>query len=151
MPIALIISILLAFAAGGLAGLATMGSMSMYQLLNLPPLAPPGWLFPAVWGVLYLLMGISAYLIYRTDAPQRELALKLYFVQLAVNMIWPILFFDLKWYGFALIWLVLLWLLIRKMIRVFGEVDTKAAWLQLPYLIWVSFAAYLNLGVLLMN
>ncbi len=117
-----------------------------------PPLTPPGIVFPIVWSILYLLMGIGAARVYRTPASNaRSKALGVFLLQLVVNFFWSILFFNAKAYGFALLWLLLLWGMIIWMIRLFYRVDRPAAWMQVPYLLWVTFAAYLNYGVWMLN
>ena len=98
------------------------------------------------------MMGIGAARIYLAPASgDRSRSLLLFLVQLAVNFFWSIIFFNLQAFGFAFVWLILLWVLILLMILSFRKVDKLAAWLQIPYLLWVSFAAYLNLGVWLLN
>jgi translocator protein len=148
---ALIISIAIPLAAGAVSGLISGSNMANYQQLNQPALSPPGFLFPIVWTILYILMGISAYLIYISDSPRKKPALTVYGLQLVVNLLWSPIFFGLQQYWFAFVWLVLLWLLIIWMIWLFRKIDKTAAWLQLPYLVWVTFAGYLNLAVAMMN
>ena len=150
---ALIICLLIPLAVGGLAGWLTMGSMEHFAALEQPPLSPPGWVFPVAWTVLYLLMGLASFLVWKSAAPpaQKKRALTLYGVQLAVNFVWPLLFFRAGLYGFALIWLVLLLVLVIETTIVFGRIDKRAAWLLAPYLAWLVFAAYLNAGVWLLN
>ena len=150
---ALIICLLIPLAVGGLAAALTMGSMEQFAALAQPPLSPPGWVFPVVWTILYLLMGWASFLIWKSGAPQaaKKRALGLYGVQLAVNFVWPLLFFRAGLYGFALIWLVILLVLVAETMLAFGRIDRRAAWLLAPYLLWLLFAAYLNAGVWLLN
>lgn len=147
----LLVSILISLGVGALAGFLTMGSMEVYGSLNQPPLAPPAWVFPVVWSILFLLMGISAYLIWASHSPLRRAALIVYGVQFAVNFCWSLIFFNLQNYAFAFFWLLLLWVLIVIMIVLFAKISKPAAWLQVPYLLWVTFAAYLNLSIWLLN
>lgn len=147
----LIPSILIPLAVGGLSALVTRESMEVYKSIQRPPMAPPGWLFPIVWSILFILMGVSAYRVAISDNPKKRAALWLFGVQLAVNFVWPILFFNLQDYLFAFFWLCLLWVLILTMIIVFSRIDKAAGYLQIPYLLWVTFAGYLNLGVYLLN
>lgn len=147
----LIMSILIPLAVGGLAALLTMGQMDIYQTLTRPPLSPPSILFPIVWSILYLLMGISSYFIYISDSPIKGSALSVYAVQLAVNFIWPILFFNLQNYLLSFIWLVLLWVLVLLMIILFCKIKPLAGILQIPYLVWITFAGYLNLAIYFLN
>ena len=150
---ALIICLLIPLAVGGLAAALTMGSMEQFAALAQPPLSPPGWVFPVVWTILYLLMGWASFLIWKSGAPQaaKRRALGLYGAQLAVNFVWPLLFFRAGLYGFALIWLVILLVLVAETMLAFGRIDRRAAWLLAPYLLWLLFAAYLNAGVWLLN
>jgi len=147
----LAISVGIALAVGGLSSLLTSGSMEAFEQLQQPPLSPPGVLFPIVWTILYTLMGISAYLVWRTKSELRDGTLRLYVVQLAVNFIWPLLFFRAQAFGFAFFWLLLLWALVVALIFRFSDIEPIAGWLQVPYLAWLTFAAYLNFGVLLLN
>lgn len=148
---ALIIDIAIPLAVGALAGLLIMGSMERYQLLNQPPLAPPPWIFPVVWTVLYVLMGISSWRVSRSSQPGRALALRFYWVQLAVNFFWPLIYFRAGAYLAALLWLLLLLALVIAMILAFARVERRAALLQIPYLLWLIFATYLNLMIYLLN
>ena len=149
----LIICLAIPLVVGGAAGLLTMNSMEAFEALNQPPLSPPGWLFPVVWTVLYVLMGIASYLVSVSDAPHEEKARALwtYGIQLAFNFLWPIAFFNLKWYLFAVLWLVILWILILITALRFGRIRKPAGYLLVPYLLWVAFAGYLNLGIYLLN
>ena len=149
----LIICLAIPLVVGGAAGLLTMNSMEAFEALNQPPLSPPGWLFPVVWTVLYVLMGIASYLVSVSDAPHEEKARALwtYGIQLAFNFLWPIAFFNLKWYLFAFLWLVILWILILITALRFGRIRRPAGYLLVPYLLWVAFAGYLNLGIYLLN
>lgn len=138
---------------GIVAGLLTRGSMDAFAQLNKPPLSPPGILFPIVWTILYTLMGIASYLVYTSGATKEEVnnALLIYFLQLAVNFFWSIFFFNFEWYIFSFFWLVLLWVLIFYTIRLFYPISRTAAYLLIPYLLWVTFAGYLNLGIAALN
>ncbi len=117
-----------------------------------PPLSPPALVFPVVWTILYALMGISAARVALTPASQERLhGLWIFGLQLAMNFFWSMLFFKFQLFGLALIWLAALWGVILWMITVFAGTDTAAARLQIPYLVWVTFAGYLNLGVWILN
>lgn len=135
---------------GGLAAWLINGHTDQYATLPKPPLAPPMWLFPVVWTILYLLMGISSYLVSRSDCPGRKQALTLYGLQLAVNFIWPLLFFNAQAYLAAFVCLAILWILVLLMIQKFYHCSATAGLLQLPYLIWLTFAGYLNLAIYLL-
>ena len=147
----LLISIGISLGIGALAGFLTQNSMEVYSELQRPALSPPGWLFPIVWTILYLLMGISAYLIYDSHSPNKEKALTIYVWQLFFNFLWSIVFFNLQNILLAFIVLIILWLLIVAMIKSFKEINPLAAWLQIPYLLWVTFAGYLNLMLYILN
>ena len=139
-------------AVGGLSALVS-GGMGSYGSFVQPPLSPPGWLFPVVWTVLYLLMGYASYRVLMSDAPKEEIrkALILYGAQLFLNFIWSPIFFGLGWYWAAFVVLLALWALVFLTIRAFSKIDEKAADLLLPYILWLSFAGYLNFGVALLN
>jgi Tryptophan-rich sensory protein (mitochondrial benzodiazepine receptor homolog) len=147
----LIINILIPLGIGLLSGLITHNAMNKFNMLNKPPLAPPAVLFPIVWTILYILMGISAYLVYTSNSIYQQKALNIYFLQLFFNFAWSIIFFGFEWRLFAFIWLVILWLLIIEMIIIFRKINPIAAYLQIPYLLWVTFAAYLNYSVYMLN
>ena len=143
----------LAEAAGLLSGLLSrVGMENFSQTVIQPPLSPPGWLFPVVWTILYGLMGISAARIWLSPpSDNRSRGLNRFLAQLIVNFFWSPIFFNTGAYGFALLWLLLLWVLVVLMIRSFRKADKTAAQLQIPYLIWLTFAAYLNWGVWQLN
>lgn len=147
----LVVSILISVGVGALSALLTRNSMDVYEKVIQPPLSPPSWIFPVVWTILFILMGISAYLIYRSDSLYRNSALRIYATQLAVNFFWSIIFFNLEMYLFSFLWLLLLLVMIVIMIMSFSKINKTAAYLQIPYLLWVSFAGYLNLGIYLLN
>ena len=147
----LLLSLLVTLGAGGLAGLLTRGSMERYGRLHQPPLSPPGWVFPLVWGGLYILMAIAAYLVWMRDSTGRNGALALYGAQLVLNFVWPLLFFNLGNYALAFFWLLALWLLVLLTTVRFFKESPGAGWLLVPYLLWTAFAGYLNAGVWLLN
>lgn len=143
---------MLTLAVGGLSGFLTSMGTDSFDALTKPPLTPPSFLFPIVWTVLFILMGVGAARIFMTEpTAARNRALIVYVVQLAVNFLWSIIFFNLQAYAFAFFWLILLWVLILTMIYLFCKVDKPAALLQIPYAIWVTFAGYLNLMIWLLN
>ena len=145
--------ILLSEAVGALSGWLTGSAMQSYsESIVQPPLSPPGWVFPIVWIILYALMGISAARIYLSpNSFARSLGLNLFIAQLVVNFFWSPIFFNLQAFGFAFFWLLLLWGLVLWMILTFRKTDPLAAKLQIPYLLWLTFAAYLNFGVWYLN
>lgn len=146
----LIICLAIPLAVGSLSALLTQNNMVTFQSINKPILAPPGWLFPVVWTILYILMGIASYLVLMSGKPN-DAALTVYSIQLLFNFFWSIIFFNLELFLFAFIWLVLLWLLILKTTRLFYQLSPPAGYLMLPYLLWVTFAVYLNFSIFLLN
>lgn len=147
----LLISLAISLGTGILSAVFTMNSMDFYKDINKPALAPPGWLFPIVWSILFILMGISAYIVYENKLSDDNLPLTIYFLQLVFNFLWSIIFFNARLYLFAFIWLVILWLLILLMIIQFYKVKPIAAYLQFPYILWVTFAGYLNFMIYILN
>lgn len=146
------LAILITELVGGIAGFFTSMGMDEYKLVEKPPLTPPEIVFPIVWTILYALMGISVARIWLSPpTKERNHGLIIYAVQLFFNFFWSIIFFNLQAYGFAFFWLIALWALILGMIIIFSRTDRLAAILQIPYLIWVTFAGYLNLMVWLLN
>lgn len=149
----LIICVAVPLAVGALAALLTRGGMEDYADMYKPLLSPPAWVFPVVWTLLYVAMGVASYLVYTSSAsPERiRRAMRSYVLQLAANFIWPLLFFLLGAYLLAFIWLILLFALALSCALRFGYIDARAGKLMAPYLVWLFFAAYLNLGVYLLN
>ena len=151
---AYVLGIALSEAVGGLAALLTRDGMELYRaVVEKPPLSPPAVVFPIVWAILYALMGVGAARVYLAPdvGAARRRGLALFLAQLAFNFVWSLLFFRWEAYGAAFFWLLALWALILWMTLSFRETDPLAAKLQIPYLVWVLFAGYLNLGVWLLN
>ena len=146
-----IVNILIALAAGGASAFLTRDSMAEYEAAVKPPLAPPSIVFPIVWAILFILMGVSAALIRDSGTKDRGGALAVYAAQLAVNFIWPIIFFGAGKYLLAFFWLLLLLALVIIMIVKFRKIRPLAGTLQIPYLLWLIFAGYLNFAVWLLN
>ena len=142
-------AILLPVLVGALVGIITSGSMD-YNMLQKPPLAPPGAVFPIVWTILYILMGIS-YGILKVNNQTDEEIDWIYYIQLAINALWSIIFFNFKWRLFAFVWIILLAVAIISMIRKFYNKNKIAGLLQIPYILWVIFATYLNFGFYILN
>ncbi len=145
--------VVLAEAVGALAGFLTREGTQIYgETMLKPPLSPPAWLFPVVWVILYALMGVGAARVWLGEPGRaRSAGLNLFVAQLIVNFFWSLIFFNAQAYGFALVWIGLLWVLILAMIFAFWKTDKPAALLQIPYLLWVSFAAYLTWAVWQLN
>ncbi len=137
---------------GALIGVLTQSGPGYAQLVR-PPLSPPGWVFPVVWTVLYALMGYASYRVSTSQADPTQIrrALIAYGVQLFMNLAWSVLYFTLEWRLVAFIWLVGLWIAIYVTMRLFTAADETAGDLLIPYLLWVTFAGYLNLGTVLLN
>ncbi|MBD5135815.1 MAG: tryptophan-rich sensory protein [Lachnospiraceae bacterium] len=146
----LIIAILIPIAVGTLSALFS-GRMSLYSQINKPSLSPPGFIFPIVWIILYILMGISSYLIYESHSPEKWKALKTYALQLFFNFWWSIIFFRFSLYLFAFLWLLAMIALIAIMIYQFYQIIPLSSYLQIPYLFWCLFAAYLNFMIYRLN
>lgn len=149
----LLVCIAIPLLTGALAALLSGGGMRTFESLNQPPLSPPGRLFPIVWTILYALMGIASYLVLVSGKNKEEIrkAILVYVYQLVVNFLWPTFFFNFGWYLFSFFWLILLWGLILLMILRFYKISEKAAYLLIPYLLWVTFAGYLNLAIRWLN
>ncbi len=142
---------------GGISALLTMDTMKSFGDLEQPPLSPPAWLFPIAWTILYVLMGIASWLIYwagRNDkkkAPLAKTALVIYGIQLVFNFCWSPLFFNFKWFWFAFAWLIVMWIMIIILVCKAGKISRAAMIMLLPYLLWCTFAAYLNAGIAVLN
>jgi len=151
--IKLIISILLPLSVGAVAGMFTSQAVpTWYASLNRPSFSPPNWVFGPVWTSLYILLGISFFLIWKEEASKgRDLAIKVFLVQMLLNFAWSFLFFYFNLIGAALIEIILLWTSIAAMIYLFYKIKPVAAYMNIPYLLWVSFATILNAGYYFLN
>lgn len=147
----LLINLLITLGGGAVIAFLTRDSMEVYANVQQPPLAPPGVVFPIVWTILYTLMGISAYMITESNSKLKNKALTVYGIQLFLNFIWPLVFFNGQMFLFAFIILMALWIMVLWMIGIFYKINPISAFLQIPYALWLTFAAYLNLGVYLLN
>ena len=141
---------LCALGGGIVVGLLTSGR-EVYDTLIKPPLSPPAILFPIVWSILYTLMAVSASLILSSKSSKTDSAMKIYYAQLIVNFVWPFLFFSLNFLTLSFVWILLLIALVALMIYQFYGINKTSALLQIPYLLWLLFAAYLNLGFVILN
>ena len=148
---AFVISVLIPLAVGGLSALLSRDGMMAFDIVQKPPLTPPAILFPIAWTILYVLMGIASYFVFTSDSPLKESALRVYGIQLVFNFFWSIFFFNLSAYLFSFFWLLVMWFLIIICTLLFYAIDKKSSYLMLPYLAWVTFAGYLNLGVYFLN
>ncbi len=151
--IKLIISILLPLSVGAIAGMFTSQAVpTWYASLNRPFFSPPNWVFGPVWTTLYILLGISFFLIWKEEATKaRDLAIKVFLIQMLLNFAWSFIFFYFNLIGAALIEIILLWISIASMIYLFYKIKPVAAYMNIPYLLWVSFAAILNAGYYFLN
>ena len=149
----LVFNLVIPLAVGGLSALLTRNNMIMFDYVRKPPLSPPDWLFPVVWTVLYILMGLAAYFVHTSNKPKKEIssALLFYGIQLFFNFFWSIFFFNLEKYLFSFIWLLAMLILIIVTTFKFFDIDRKAGYLMIPYILWVTFAAYLNFGIYMLN
>lgn len=149
----LILCIAIPLIVGTAAAFLSGGGMEVFASVKKPPLSPPAWLFPVVWTILYTLMGISSYLILTSGAEKEVIqnALSIYAYQLTINFLWPTFFFNFRWYFFSFLWLLLLLWMVVLMVRDFYKISKPAAYLNIPYLVWLIFAGYLNLAIWWLN
>ncbi|MBQ3433407.1 tryptophan-rich sensory protein [Candidatus Saccharibacteria bacterium] len=142
---------------GFIASALTRDIMESFGALNQPPFAPPAWLFPVAWTLLYILMGVASFLIWRQDPRTKEgkklrrAELIIYFVQLALNFCWTLLFFRFGLRYFAFAWLLVMWALILTLIIMTSKNSKAAMWCLIPYLLWCTFAAVLNISIAILN
>ncbi len=148
-----LIFIVIAELVGAVSALLSGTFSDKYMSFEQPPLSPPGWVFPVVWGILYALMGVSAYLVYNSDGKQKNksVALTVYYIQLALNFLWSIIFFRFDFYTVALVDLILLLIAVIIMTFMFYRINKAAGYMNIPYVIWLIFATYLNVGVAVLN
>lgn len=146
----LVLSILIPLVVG-FVGNMLGGSMALFDNIEKPWFAPPAILFPIVWTILYILMGISSYLVYKSDSEYKRIALILYGIQLVLNALWSMIFFRFENFLLAFIWLILLIVLVILMVYYFCKADKRACYLQIPYLLWLIFASILNYSIYTLN
>ena len=146
-----LLSILVPVVIGFISGMIILPDIGLYTTLKLPPGSPPVFIFPIVWTILYVLMGISSYGIFSSKSNFIGVSFWVYTLQLALNFFWPIIFFKTHLYIFAFIWMLILILFILLMSKMFSKVNKISAYLIIPYLIWCIYAAYINLGVAILN
>lgn len=155
----LVIAILIPLLVGGLSAFITKNAMMMFDTIKKPPLSPSGIIFPIAWSILYVLMGIASYLIYNLDIKKlndaqvvlRKNTLIIYAIQLVFNFFWSIIFFKFSMYKFAFVWLVILWVLVFVFIKNAFKLNKVSAYLMVPYLLWMTFAGYLNIMIAVLN
>ncbi len=146
----LIIITIITFIVGSFFSWFTMNNMDTFKELT-KPINVPGILFPIVWSILYLLMSISCYIVSESGDKDKNKALIWYGVQLIINSLWSLIFFGFGAYLFAFIWIILLLIMVIIMVYKFYKIDKRAAYLNIPYILWIIFAAYLNFGIWLLN
>lgn len=148
----LILSLIISLGTGVLSGFITReDTATLFDSIEKAPLTPPAVVFPIVWTILFTLMGISAYLIFKDACKYRNISLSIYGMQLLFNFLWSIIFFKFEQFDIAFIWLILLWLMVIIMTVLFYQCNKTAALLQIPYIIWLTFAAYLNFAICVLN
>lgn len=149
----LTISLIIPQLAGGLGSYFTIGSVKdWYPVLVKPALNPPAWIFGPVWTTLFLLMGFALYLVWKDEGEKsKRVAYVAFGIQMVLNALWSIIFFGLHSPGGALVVIVFLWVAILATMIAFYKISKPAAWLLLPYILWVSFAAYLNYSIYVLN
>lgn len=153
----LAVSVAIPLAVGGLSALIAGDLMSAFGAFNQPPLAPPAWLFPIAWTILYVLMGVACFLVWispvnkQTSKNQKTFFFTIYGIQLVFNFFWSIFFFNFVWHWFAFIWLIALWVMILVLVIWAAKHRRAAMWCLLPYLLWVTFAGYLNVMIAILN
>lgn len=150
--VTLIFALFIPLCVGGVSAYLTRNGMATYGTMNKPPLSPPAWVFSVAWTILYLMMGLASYyVIVEENANDKGMAIILYIAQLAMNFMWSIVFFNWGWYLFAFIWLMIMWLIVIVCAIRFYGINRLAGCLLIPYILWLTFAAYLNLGAYIIN
>ena len=149
----LLTCLLIPLSVGAISGVIAGGGIDGFNSMVKPPLSPPSWLFPIVWTILFILMGVASYLVLTSGEKKEDIvrALTFYGIQLFFNFFWSIIFFNLEWYLVAFIWLLVLWVLIIITTVSFYNISKTAGLLMIPYILWVTFAGYLNFGIYLLN
>lgn len=153
----LLVSLAVPLVVGGISALIAGDSMAAFGAFNQPPLAPPAWLFPVAWTILYILMGLACFFVWvrptnkQLTMKQKTIFFVVYGLQLVFNFLWSIFFFNLVWHLFAFIWLIVLWAMILFLVIWSGKKVRIAMWLLLPYLLWCTFAGYLNIMIAILN
>ena len=150
---AIFVSVLIALGVGGLSGFLSMNNMKDYDGFVKPVFSPPGWVFPIVWTILYILMGLAAYRVWEQGKQGQDVkkALVLYVLQLFLNFLWPLIFFRFRLYGLAFVELLVLLIFILLTTFEFFRIDKVAGYLMIPYIVWVSFAGILNFAIWFLN
>ncbi len=145
---ALVVAVLIPLLVGGFSAFLTSADMGAYETMKHPPLSPPGWLFPIVWTVLYVAMGVASYFVFASNAEdeKKRSALTFYAAQLVMNMFWSTLFFTYGLYVVSFIWLIAMWVLEIITAVKFFKINRAAGYMMCALVLWTTFAAYLNLA-----
>ena len=149
--LALIVCLAVPWIVGIISGIITSSAMASYNQMNKPPLSPPGMVFPIAWAILYTLMGLASYQFYASDKEGSMSLMFVYIIQLFFNFLWGPIFFNARLYWVALVWLLIMWLMIIYLVVKSMKVSKLATILLVPYLLWCTFAAYLNLMTAILN
>lgn len=149
--VTLVIFIAIPLIVGAVSALLTREAMASFNSMSKPPLAPPAWLFPVAWTILYILMGIASFLIFRSSHSASRMGLCIYFVQLVFNFVWSLIFFRLNAYVFAAVWLAVLLIMVIMLIINTSKYSKAAMFMLIPYAAWCCFAMYLNVGIAILN
>lgn len=149
----LVIFLMIPLVVGTLSAAISMRAMAIYGTMEKPPLSPPAWVFSVAWTILYLIMGLASYFVFtsKVEDNSKSAALILYAIQLAMNFMWSIVFFNFGMYLFAFVWLIIMWLLVCYCTFRFFLIDKRAGFLMIPYIMWLTFAAYLNIGAYILR
>lgn len=147
----LLFYIIITLVIGSLPSIFVFKSMNNYSILNKPPLSPPSIIFPIFWTILYILMGLSIYLIMNSNNENKYTARLIYYIQLVINALWTPIFFGLNKYFLAFLWILFLIVTVILMMSYFFKINKKSTYLNIPYLLWLLFAAYLNFGIFVLN
>lgn len=149
----LIMALLVPLLIGGISAALSSRGMELYANMEKPPLSPPAWVFSVAWTILYLLMGLASYyiLISETDNRSKAMSLIIYGLQLIMNFMWSIVFFNMEAYLAAFVWLIIMWIIVIICAFRFFAINRVAAYLMIPYILWLTFAAYLNMGAYILN
>ena len=151
--IILVLSLIIPLLVGGISAALSSQGMVAYGNMNKPPLSPPPWVFSVAWTILYLIMGLASYFIVTAGpgSKGKGMLITAYIVQLIMNFMWSLIFFNHKLYFVAFIWLMVMWLIVIFCAIGFYSIKKTATYLFIPYIVWLTFAAYLNLGTYLLN
>ena len=149
----LLISVAVPLLVGALSALASGGGMMEFALLNKPSFSPPAWLFPVVWTILYILMGVASYIVVNSNADNDKIkkAVSVYAVSLVFNFFWSIIFFNMQQYLFAFFWILALLFLVVYTAMLFYDISKTAGYLMIPYIVWIVFASILNFAIFILN